>query len=127
MSPQSDRSESPIRVGPEMRAAPETDLGRHAQDVQTGRGRSGIRTGANACLWRHPDAQVSVSKSVAFYRRQAQTAETGKFNFLVVADSHSITARSSPHYLNRFEPITILSALAASTSRIDQVATLTRP
>ena len=40
-------------------------------------------------------------------------------------DSLSITEKSSPHYLNRFEPITILSALAAVTERIGLVGTLT--
>ena len=52
-------------------------------------------------------------------------AEKGKFHFLFVADSLSINEKSSPHYLNRFEPITILSALAAVTSKIGLVGTLT--
>ncbi|MFC3440644.1 LLM class flavin-dependent oxidoreductase [Sphingobium rhizovicinum] len=75
--------------------------------------------------WRHPDRDGSASTSLAQYQRQAATAERGKFDFLFVADSLSINEKSSPHYLNRFEPITILSALAATTSRIGLVATLT--
>lgn len=75
--------------------------------------------------WRHPDRDVNASTSLARYQEQAATAERGKFDFLFVADSLSITEKSSPHYLNRFEPITILSALAATTSRIGLVATLT--
>jgi FMN-dependent oxidoreductase (nitrilotriacetate monooxygenase family) len=75
--------------------------------------------------WRHPDRDVNASTSLAHYQKQAATAERGKFDFLFVADSLSITEQSSPHYLNRFEPITILSALAATTSRIGLVATLT--
>jgi FMN-dependent oxidoreductase (nitrilotriacetate monooxygenase family) len=75
--------------------------------------------------WRHPDADVTASTNFGFYKRQAQLAEKGKFDFLFVADSLSITEKSSPHYLNRFEPITILSALAATTSHIGLVATLT--
>lgn len=75
--------------------------------------------------WRHPDAQIDASTSFAFYKRQALTAERGKFDYLFVADSVSINARSSPHYLNRFEPFTILSALAAVTERIGLVATVT--
>ncbi len=75
--------------------------------------------------WRHPDRDVNASTSFAFYLEQAELAEQGKFHFLFVADSLSINERSSPHYLNRFEPITILSALAATTSRIGLVATLT--
>ena len=75
--------------------------------------------------WRHPDADVNASTSFPFYMRQAQLAERGKFDFLFVADSLSITEKSSPHYLNRFEPLTILSALAAVTSKIGLVGTLT--
>ncbi len=75
--------------------------------------------------WRHPERDVNASTSFAQYRKQAQIAERGKFDFLFVADSLSITEKSSPHYLNRFEPITILSGLAAVTGRIGLVGTLT--
>ena len=75
--------------------------------------------------WRHPDRDVNASTSLAHYQHQAATAERGRFDFLFVADSLSITDKSSPHYLNRFEPLTILSALAATTSHIGLVATLT--
>jgi len=75
--------------------------------------------------WRHPDADVGASTSLSFYARQAAVAERGKFDFLFVADSLSITEKSSPHYLNRFEPLTILSALGALTSNIGLVGTLT--
>jgi FMN-dependent oxidoreductase (nitrilotriacetate monooxygenase family) len=75
--------------------------------------------------WRHPDRDSGASTNFKFYTQQAQLAERGKFDFLFVADSLSITEKSSPHYLNRFEPITILSALAAVTDKIGLVGTLT--
>ncbi|WP_157218211.1 LLM class flavin-dependent oxidoreductase [Flavisphingomonas formosensis] len=75
--------------------------------------------------WRHPDKDVNASTSFPFYAEQARLAEKGKFDFLFVADSLSITEQSSPHYLNRIEPITILSALSAVTSHIGLVATVT--
>ncbi len=75
--------------------------------------------------WRHPDADPGASTSLSFYTRQAQLAEKGKFDFVFVADSLSINEKSSPHYLNRFEPLTILSALAAVTTKIGLVGTLT--
>src|SRR3954468_17059848 len=75
--------------------------------------------------WRHPDADPTASTSFSFYKRQAQLAERGKFDFLFVADSLFVTAKSSPHYLNRFEPLTILSGLAAVTEHIGLVGTLT--
>ena len=75
--------------------------------------------------WRHPDRDVRASTSFPFYLHQARLAERGKFDFLFVADSLSINEKSSPHYLNRFEPITILSALAGATTHIGLVGTLT--
>jgi FMN-dependent oxidoreductase (nitrilotriacetate monooxygenase family) len=75
--------------------------------------------------WRHPDAQTNASTNFAFYKRQAKIAEAGKFDFVFVADSLFVTAKSSPHYLNRFEPLTVLSALAAVTEHIGLVGTLT--
>jgi predicted alpha/beta hydrolase len=65
--------------------------------------------------WRHEAALTDGSVNFGFYREQAQLAEKAGFEFLFVADSVHITERSSPHYLNRFEPLTILSALAGAT------------
>jgi FMN-dependent oxidoreductase (nitrilotriacetate monooxygenase family) len=75
--------------------------------------------------WRHPQARPNASVSFDFYKQQAQLAEAAKFDFVFIADSLHIHEKSSPHYLNRFEPLTILSALAATTQHIGLVATVT--
>lgn len=75
--------------------------------------------------WRHPDAQADASTNFDWYKDQARLAEDAKFDFAFIADSLHIHENSSPHYLNRFEPLTILSALAATTSKIGLVATVT--
>jgi FMN-dependent oxidoreductase (nitrilotriacetate monooxygenase family) len=75
--------------------------------------------------WRHPQAQPNASVSFDFYKQQAQLAEAAKFDFVFIADSLHIHEKSSPHYLNRFEPLTILSALATTTQHIGLVATVT--
>jgi FMN-dependent oxidoreductase (nitrilotriacetate monooxygenase family) len=75
--------------------------------------------------WRHPRAEPGASTDFGYYKRHAQLAEQGKFDFLFIADSLFITEKSSPHYLNRFEPVTLLSALAAVTSHVGLVATVT--
>lgn len=75
--------------------------------------------------WRHPKASPGASTDFEFYKRRAQTLERGKLDFAFIADSVSINEKSSPHYLNRFEPVTILSALAAVTEKIGLVATIT--
>jgi len=75
--------------------------------------------------WRHPLARPNASVSFDFYKHQAQLAEAAKFDFVFIADSLHIHEKSSPHYLNRFEPLTILSALATITQHIGLVATVT--
>jgi FMN-dependent oxidoreductase (nitrilotriacetate monooxygenase family) len=75
--------------------------------------------------WRHPQALPNASVNFGFYKQQAHLAEAAKFDFVFIADSLHIHEKSSPHYLNRFEPLTILSALAATTHNIGLVATVT--
>jgi FMN-dependent oxidoreductase (nitrilotriacetate monooxygenase family) len=75
--------------------------------------------------WRHPDALADASTNFGYYKHQARLAEDAKFDFAFIADSLHIHERSSPHYLNRFEPLTLLSGLAATTQHIGLVATIT--
>ncbi|MDF2681340.1 MAG: monooxygenase [Brevibacillus sp.] len=80
--------------------------------------------GGHIAGWRHPLAQPDASIDFGFYSSQAQKAEAGKFDFVFIADGLFINEKSIPHFLNRFEPLTILSALAAVTSRIGLVGTV---
>lgn len=75
--------------------------------------------------WKHPNAVIDGSTNIDLYVRQAQLAERGKFDFVFVADSLHIDENSMPHYLSRFEPATILSALATVTKNIGLVGTFT--
>lgn len=74
--------------------------------------------------WRHPGMPSDASVNLDFYINQAQKSEEGTFDFVFIADALHINKHSNPHYLNRFEPLTILSALAAVTSNIGLVGTL---
>ncbi|EFM11281.1 Nitrilotriacetate monooxygenase component A/pristinamycin IIA synthase subunit A [Paenibacillus curdlanolyticus YK9] len=78
----------------------------------------------NMSAWRHPDAVADASVNIDFYKQQAWDAEAAKFDFVFIADGLYITEKSLPHFLNRFEPLTILSALGAVTSRIGFVGTV---
>src|SRR5471030_2532079 len=78
----------------------------------------------NMSAWRHPDAVADASINIQFCQQLAQKAEQAKFDFLFVADGLFITEKSIPHFLNRFEPITLLSALSLVTQKIGLVATL---
>lgn len=86
---------------------------------------AGIRgPGGNMAGWRHPDAVPDASTNFEYYTKLIQKAEEGKLDFAFIPDGLFINEKSIPFFLNRFEPITILSALAAVTSRIGLVATL---
>ncbi|MED3850968.1 LLM class flavin-dependent oxidoreductase [Priestia megaterium] len=74
--------------------------------------------------WRHPDVEPDASINIEFYKRQARILEKGLFSFVFIADGLAISKKSIPHFLNRFEPITLLSAIAASTNHIGLVGTV---
>lgn len=80
--------------------------------------------GGGTSMWRHPDAQPDASINFELYKQWVQKAEEGKFDLIFIADGLYINEKSIPHFLNRFEPITILSALAAVSKNIGLVGTL---
>ncbi|MDP4104300.1 MAG: LLM class flavin-dependent oxidoreductase [Bacillota bacterium] len=80
--------------------------------------------GGNIAAWRHPEVLPDASVNFDFYKEQAQKSEKAKFDFVFIADGLHINEKSLPHFLNRFEPITILSALAAVTSQIGLAGTV---
>ena len=78
----------------------------------------------NMSAWRHPAAIADASINFDFVKETALKAEAGKLDFIFVADGLYINEKSIPHFLNRFEPLTVLSALATVTSRLGLVGTL---
>ncbi|MFM1652124.1 LLM class flavin-dependent oxidoreductase [Brevibacillus sp. B_LB10_24] len=82
-------------------------------------------TGHHVASWRHPQAQPDRSLDFAYFQQLAQTAERGKLDMLFLADSLSIAPDSHPNVLTRFEPFTLLAALAVVTSKIGLAATAT--
>ena len=84
--------------------------------------------GNHVAAWRHPDTPVAGLMGLGFYRRLAQAAERGKFDFVFHSDGvgindtydvivgHTVTIRP--------EPISLLSALAACTDRIGLAGTI---
>lgn len=78
----------------------------------------------NMSAWRHPAAIADASISFEFVKETALKAEAGKLDFLFVADGLYINEKSIPHFLNRFEPLTVLSALASVTTNLGLVGTL---
>lgn len=75
--------------------------------------------------WLDPEIPGDASVDVNWYIEYAKLAEQARFDLVFIVDSQFITPDSPPHYLNRLEPLTLLSALAVATEHIGLVGTLT--
>jgi N-acetyl-S-(2-succino)cysteine monooxygenase len=82
-----------------------------------------VGTGMHTASWRHPHADPGASIDLAHYQRLTAIAADATFDAVFIADSLGITEQSHPNILNRFEPTTLLAALAATRERIGVVAT----
>ncbi|MFF2908491.1 LLM class flavin-dependent oxidoreductase [Paenibacillus sp. NPDC057934] len=80
--------------------------------------------GSSVSAWKHPGVRSDASIAFDFYREQALIAEAGKLDLVFIADVLHINEKSTPHYVNHLEPLTLLSALGHATSRIGLVGTL---
>jgi FMN-dependent oxidoreductase (nitrilotriacetate monooxygenase family) len=85
-------------------------------------------TGHHVAAWRHPDAFTNVE--LEDYITLARIAEAAKFDGLFLADGVSVRLRNIEAASRKahsgampFEPLTLLSAIAASTSHIGLIAT----
>jgi FMN-dependent oxidoreductase (nitrilotriacetate monooxygenase family) len=74
-------------------------------------------------LWKDPRVAPNASIDIRYYIHQAQAAEHALFDALFIVDSQFINSTYPSHYLNRLEPLTLLSAVAVHTDRIGLVAT----
>jgi FMN-dependent oxidoreductase (nitrilotriacetate monooxygenase family) len=75
--------------------------------------------------WLDPEIPGDASVDVRWYIARAQQAEAARFDLVFIVDSQFITPDSPNHYLNRLEPLTLLSAIAVHTTHIGLVGTLT--
>jgi len=86
-------------------------------------------TGHHVASWRHPDAQADAGINFQHYVGITQTAERAKFDLVFLADNVCVrdarieALSRSAQYIANFEPLTLLAALSAVTSRIGLVAT----
>jgi FMN-dependent oxidoreductase (nitrilotriacetate monooxygenase family) len=75
--------------------------------------------------WLSPEIPGNASVDIDWYAARARELEDAKFDFVFIVDSQFITPDSPPHYLNRLEPLTLLSALSVTTRNIGLVGTIT--
>ncbi len=80
--------------------------------------------GGHMNSWKHPSNPADASVNFGFYTDIASKAEAAGIVFGFVADGLFINEKSIPHFLNRFEPISVLSALAVATSRFGLAGTI---
>ena len=81
-------------------------------------------TGSNMASWRHPTAVLDAAINLDYYRGLTRRAEEAKLDFAFFGDGLYISEKSHPNFLNRFEPLTLLAALAMETTHIGLAATL---
>ena len=81
-------------------------------------------TGYHSASWLHPDTNADSSTDIDWYRRVIQTAERGCFDLFFIADTPAARTTNLeaysrfPMFMNVFEPVTLLSALAGATQHI---------
>ena len=81
-------------------------------------------TGGNMASWRHPSAVADGAVNLEYYKGLTRKAEQAKLDFVFFGDGLYISEKSHPNFLNRFEPLTLLAALAMDTTNIGLAATL---
>jgi len=81
-----------------------------------------LGTGHHVAGWRLEDAEAG-AENFPLIERTAQTAERAKFDLVFFADALNTGPKVHPSVMVRFEPLTLLAALAMRTSRIGLAAT----
>lgn len=90
-------------------------------------------TGSHVAGWRHPQVsreRLQAAAKLSHYAEIARTAEAAKMHFIFLADSPTATYQNYPRLMARaaqdyyLEPLTVLSAVGALTSRIGLVGTM---
>ena len=79
--------------------------------------------------WLHPGSDVGGANAFSHLHKVAQISEAAKFDFLFMADSPAAAVGDPealarmPTKMNRFEPLSLLSALAVTTKNLGLVGT----
>jgi FMN-dependent oxidoreductase (nitrilotriacetate monooxygenase family) len=86
-------------------------------------------TGHHAASWRHPRSQKDANVNFKHYVQLAQTAERAKFDLMFLADTAAMREAAmealcrTVQTIAGFEPLTLLSAIAAVTEKLGLVCT----
>ncbi len=86
--------------------------------------------GFHAAAWRHPASKVTAATDFSHMLNVARISEAAKFDFMFLADSAAAAVGDpdalarSPTKQNRFEPLSLISALSVMTERLGLVSTV---
>ena len=79
--------------------------------------------GHHEASWRHPNSSPLPLTDIRYYQDLARKAEAAKFDSIFLADQLALGEDAAQAARTWLEPITVLAALAVSTSRIGLIAT----
>lgn len=74
--------------------------------------------------WRHPDATPHRALDLSYYQEYASISEEGLFDGLFVANTPAARSNDWTTLFSPLEPVSLLSALASTTTHIGLIATL---
>ncbi|TLS47582.1 LLM class flavin-dependent oxidoreductase [Streptomyces montanus] len=83
-----------------------------------------MNAGHHDAAWRHPRTQPERATDVRYFQQLALTAERGLFDSVFFADGLALWGKVRHNALGGFEPLTLLSALAAVTEHVGLIATV---
>src|SRR5437660_12566197 len=83
--------------------------------------------GHHEASWRHPDSSPLPLTDIRYYQDLARRAEGALFDSIFLADQLALGEDVAQAARTWLEPITVLAAVAVSTSRIGVIATASTP
>ena len=83
-----------------------------------------MNAGHHDAAWRHPRTQPERVTDLPYFQHLARTAERGLLDSVFLADGLALGGKVRHNALGGFEPLTLLSALAAVTEHVGLIATV---
>ncbi|MFJ6938723.1 LLM class flavin-dependent oxidoreductase [Streptomyces sp. NPDC101132] len=83
-----------------------------------------MNAGHHDAAWRHPRTQPERVTDLRYFQELARTAERGLLDSVFLADGVALWGKVRHNALGGFEPLTLLSALAAVTEHVGLIATV---
>ncbi|MFE7183546.1 LLM class flavin-dependent oxidoreductase [Streptomyces erythrochromogenes] len=83
-----------------------------------------MNAGHHDAAWRHPASAPERVTDLKYFQELARTAERGRLDSIFFADGLALWGKARYNALGGFEPLTLLSAIAAVTEHIGLIATV---